>query len=168
MFQLSVPLTEILVRGTVMFLGLYVLLRIVGRRETGAHSLTDLLVVVLIAEAASHGMAGEARGIVDSLVLAMTIIFWSVALDALAYAFPRLRVLLKSRPAPLIIDGSINRRALRREFMDRDELMAELRLHGITDVGSVARAYLEPNGMVSIIRKDGNEENGVQRPPVVG
>ncbi len=161
-FQPSTPIVEILVRGTVMFLAIYALMRVTGKRESGAHSLSDLLVVVLVATAAGHGMAGEARGIADSVLLIATLLGWSVAIDAIAYRWPSLRGLLKPRPSPLIVDGQINHRALRREFLSRDELMADLRLRGITDVRKVARAYLEPNGMLSVIRTDQAE---VDDPP---
>lgn len=168
MFRLSVPLSEIVIRGTVMFLVLYVLMRIVGKREAGAHSLTDLLVVVLVASGAAHGMSGAAHSIADSVVLVATILFWSIALDALAYRWPRLGRLLKARATPLVRDGKINQRALRRELMNREELMTELRLHGISDVREVARAYLEPNGMVSIIRTTGDDPEPPPTRPVTG
>lgn len=80
----STPLVKILVRGTVMFLAVFVMMRIAVQRESGVHSLTDLLVVVLTAEAAAHGMAGEARGIADSVLLIASILAWSIALDAIA------------------------------------------------------------------------------------
>ncbi len=167
-FLPSTSIVEIFVRGTVMFLAIYVLMRVVGKRESGGHSLSDLLVVVLVAEAAAHGMSGEASGITDSVLLIATILGWSVAIDAIVYRWPRLRGLLKSRPSPLVIDGRINEKALRREFMHRDELMGELRLRGITDMSEVARAYLEPNGMVSVIRTDGAEVDDPPQPSVVG
>ena len=167
-FQPSTPIVETLVRGTVMFLAIYALMRVIGKREADVHSLSDLLVVVLVAQAAAPGMAGEARGIADSVLLIATILGWSVALDALAYRLPSLRGLLESSRSPLIVDGQINERTLRREFMSRDELMAELRLRGITDVRKVARAYLEPNGMVSVIRTDEAEVEDPLKPPAAG
>ncbi len=168
LFRLSTPIAETFVRGTVMFLTLFAMRRVTGKREAGAHSLTDLLVVVLVAQAAANGLAGDYRGIPDGLLLVATILFWSVALDAITYRWPRLRSVLKSQPTPLIVDGEINQRALRREFMYRDELMEQLRLHGITDVRDVARAYLEPNGMISVIRKDAAEVDDPPKPPAMG
>lgn len=167
-FSPSVPVAETLVRGTVMFLAIYVLMRVTGKREGGAHSLSDLMVVVLVAEAAAHGMAGESRGIADSVLLIGTILLWSVAIDAMAYRYPALRNLLKPKPSPLISGGQINEKALRREFMHPDELMAQLRLHGITEVRDVSRAYLEQNGMVSVIRADRAEAEDPPKPPAVG
>jgi uncharacterized membrane protein YcaP (DUF421 family) len=168
LFRLSTPIAETVVRGKVMLLALFAMMRVTGQREAGGHSLTDLLVVVLIAEAAGNGLAGEYRGLPDGLLLVATILFWSVTLDAAAYRWPRLAGVLKSRPKPLIADGQVNQRALRREFMHRDELMAQLRLHGITDVREVARAYLEPNGMVSVIRKDQATVDDPPKPPAAG
>jgi uncharacterized membrane protein YcaP (DUF421 family) len=167
-FASSVPVAESLLRGTVMFLAIYAITRVVGKREAGAHSLTDLLVVVLVAEAAAPGLAGESKGILDSLLVVATIFAWSVAIDAIAYRWPALAPVLKARPLPLIRNGEINQRALRRELMLPEELMTELRVHGITDPKQVARAYLEPNGMVSILRADRKEAEEPPKPPAMG
>lgn len=167
-FRLRVPVGETLLRGTVMFLAIYAITRVVGKREAGAHSLTDLLVLVLVASAAAPGLAGDAKGVLDSLLLVATIFAWSVAIDAAAYRWPVLLPLLKSRAVPLIRDGKINERALRREFMQVEELMAELRLRGVTDVKDVARAYLEQNGMVSVIRADRAAPDDPPTPHIAG
>jgi uncharacterized membrane protein YcaP (DUF421 family) len=53
---------------------------------------------------------------------------------------------------------------MHREFMTRDELESQLRLRGIEDIAEVHHAYLEPNGMVSVIRRDGGHEEQAPRP----
>ncbi len=67
MFRFSAPIAEILVRGTVMFLTLFALMRVTGKREAGAHSLTDLLVVVLVAEAATTPASSARAAVVLSI-----------------------------------------------------------------------------------------------------
>jgi len=124
--------------------------------------------VVLVAEAAAPGLAGESKSVFDSLLVIATIFAWSVAIDAAAYRWPALAPVLKAKAVPLIRDGEINPRALRREFMQREELMAELRLHGVTDLKQVARAYLEQNGMVSVIRADQGESEEPPKPHALG
>lgn len=113
--QISVPIGELFIRGTLVFLGLMLMLRVIGQREAGGLGLTDLLVVVLVVDAASAGLTGETDSIGDGLVLVVTILFWSVALDAVSYRWPRLGRVLKARPKPLIEDGKLNRRVMRRE-----------------------------------------------------
>jgi len=165
MFAPTMPLWELFLRGTVTFLALIFALRLVGRRESGGLGLTDLLVVVLVADAASAGLSGDAGSIGDSFVLVAAILFWSVALDALSYRWPRFAALVKARPRPLIRDGRLDRRVMRREFMTYEEVLSQLRLHGLTDPADVKRADIEPNGMISIVRRDGGEPDEPLRPP---
>lgn len=165
MFATTTPVVELVLRGTVTFLLLIVALRVVGQRESGGLGLTDLLVVVLVADAAGVGLQGNAESIADSFVLVATILFWSVALDALSYRWPRFAAVAKARPKSLIRNGELDYRVMRREFMTREEVLSQLRLHGITDLLEVKDAYIEPNGMISVIRHDGAEPDTPTQPP---
>lgn len=153
----SASMMELIVRGSVTFIMLMLLLRLVGQRESGGLGITDLLVVVLMADAASAGMTAKASTIADGLVMAAIMLFWSVALDALAYRWPFFAHVVKARPRPLILDGQLDRRVMRREFITEEEVRTQLRLHGFSEPGMVARAYLEPNGMISIVPKPGKK-----------
>ena len=147
------PLLEIVFRGSVMYLSLFVLLRFVLRRETGALGITDLLVIVLIADAAQNGMAGEYQSISDGIVLVATLVAWSHALDWLSYRFAPFRRLIRPPRETLVRDGEVVREALDREKISVDELMAEIRAHGIDDLRRVRRAYIESDGMISVITR---------------
>jgi uncharacterized membrane protein YcaP (DUF421 family) len=122
--------------------------------------------VVLVAEAAAVGLHGDATSVTDGVLLVATILFWSVAFDAIAYRWPRLGRLIKAQPRPLIKAGEVNPKVLRRELMTRDELVAQLRLHGIQDPSEIERAYIEPNGMISVLRRDDVEPDEPARPEV--
>ena len=158
-------MAELILRGTLIFLGLTVLLRVTGQRESGSLALTDLLVIVLLAEAVSHAFAPDSTSITDGFVVVVTILVWSVVLDALAYRFPRVRRLLKPSKKPLIEDGRLNKHLMWREFMTLQEIEAQLRLQGIEDLDHVQCAYMEPNGMISAFRKDGGTTDPRPRPP---
>ena len=165
MYLSTTPVLEVVLRGTLLYLATVVMMRIVGQRESGGLTVTDLLVVILIGNAVGHSMSTDYLSIPEGLILVATLLFWSVVLDAAAYRFPRLGGLLKARPRPLIEDGEVNQRSLRREFLSRDELEAQLRLQGVKDVSQVRRAYLEPNGMISAFKRDGDD---MPTPPCAG
>ena len=164
LFALEAPLLETLLRATVVFLAIFVLMRVIGQREAGGLGITDVLLVVLVAEATAGGLGRTSESLTDSILLVATILLWSLVIDAVAYRSPRLARILKARPRPLIQDGRPNRKVLRRELMSEDELMAQMRLHGVTSVDDVERAYLEPNGMISVIRRDRGEPDEPVRP----
>jgi len=149
LFSPDTPFLELFARGTVTFFVLMVLLRFVGQREGGGLGLSDLLVVVLVGEAAGIRLTGDGQQVPDGLVPGATPLFWSVVTDAATYRWPRPARLLKGHPRPLIVDGRLNRRAMRREFISDEELASQLRVHGIEDLVQVRRAYLEPSGELS-------------------
>lgn len=167
MFSGTTPVLEIVLRGTLLYLGAVVLMRIVGQRESGGLTVTDLLVVILVGDAVSHSMSTSYLAIPEALILVATLLAWSLAIDAVSYRSPRLAALLKARPQPLIEDGELNHHTVRRELLSQDELHSQLRLHGVEHISEVERAYLEPNGMISVFKRDGNDEQPDEAPPAM-
>src|ERR1700749_2698388 len=86
-FVPTVSLLEIVLRGTLVYLLLFFLMRVL-RREAGALGISDLLVVVLIADAAQNAMSSDYKSITEGAVLVGTIIFWDYSLDWLGYKVP--------------------------------------------------------------------------------
>jgi uncharacterized membrane protein YcaP (DUF421 family) len=57
LFGLSISLLEMLIRGSVIYLGLVVMFRLLMKRESSSLGITDLLVVVLVASAVESGIS---------------------------------------------------------------------------------------------------------------
>jgi uncharacterized membrane protein YcaP (DUF421 family) len=157
---------EIFVRGTATYLALFVLLRTVLRREAGAVGITDLLVVVLIADAAQNAMSDDYSSVPDGLLLVITIVFWSWALNWLGFRFPRIQRLIHPAPLPLVKDGRMLRKNMAHELITEDELLSQLRLQGASDVSQVESALMEPDGRISVITRDGSSSGAPDRPEV--
>jgi len=152
---------EIVVRGTVVYIVLFLLLRLALKRQSGAVGMTDLLVVILIADAAQNAMAGEYRRITDGILLVATILGWAYAIDWLGYHVPAVERIVHPAPLPLVVDGRLLRRNMQTELITYRELMSQLRAQGVDDVSRVHRAYLEGNGELTVIRA--GEETGSGR-----
>jgi uncharacterized membrane protein YcaP (DUF421 family) len=151
LFVPTTPLLEIFVRGTLIYLGLFLLLRVLLKRESGTLGITDMLLVVLIADAAQNGMADDYRSITEGLLLVATIIFWSLFLNWISFRFPLLEKLVKPGKLLLIKDGKMIRANMRKELITANELMSEIRSNGLTDLSEIKEAYMEPTGLISII-----------------
>jgi uncharacterized membrane protein YcaP (DUF421 family) len=150
LFVPTTSLVEIFIRGTVIYLLLFFVLRFL-RRETGAIGIADLLVIVIIADAAQNAMAGEYKSITEGAVLVGTIVFWDYALDWLGYHFLLMQRLVRPAPLLLIQNGRMLRRNMRREMIAEEELMSQLREQGVEKVSDVKKCYLEGDGRISII-----------------
>ena len=157
------PIAEIFLRGTVIYLLLFGILRVL-RREAGAISVGDLLVVVLVADAAQNAMASDYKSITEGVLLVGTIVGWDYFLNWLGYRSRWVHHLLRPAPLPLIKDGRLLRRNLRQELITTDELMSELRQQGVESVDAVRRCYLEGDGHFSVITDQGEKsEHGKKK-----
>lgn len=154
-FMPTVNLLELVLRGSAVYLLIVAVFRIF-RRPAGGLSTTDLVVVVLVADAAQNAMAAEYHSITEGAVLVLTIVFWNFLLDWLAYRSPWVYRLLHASPALLIEDGRLQYRNMRAEMLTRGELDEFLREQGIESPAEVKRCYLEPDGQLSVIRREGS------------
>ena len=155
LFGLSLSPLELVVRGSAVYWFLFGVFRFVLRRDVGAIGIADLLVLVLIADAAQNAMAGGYETVSDGFVLVATIIAWNYALDWTSFHVPAVRRWAEPAPLVLVEHGRILHRNLRREYITPDELAAKLREAGVERVDQVKRACLESDGQISVIRLPG-------------
>ena len=153
MFMPVHSLLEIFLRGTIMYLGLVAILRFLLRRQAGSVGIADLLLIVVIADAAQNGFSDEYRSITEGILLVLTIVFWDFAVDWLSFRIPALRKLMRSPPLLLVENGKPIRRNMRKESLNEEELMSELRQQGVERLDEVKRVYMEDDGHVSVIKK---------------
>jgi uncharacterized membrane protein YcaP (DUF421 family) len=161
LFVPTVSLLELVLRGSLMYLVVFAMMRFF-RRESGALSTADLLVLVVVADAAQNAMASEYHSVTEGTILVGTIVSWNYGLDWLAYRFPRVRRLLNPPPLLLIENGRLQRRNLRAEMLTEADLAGHLREQGIEDFAEVSRCYLEGDGHLSVIKRSSAED---ARPP---
>jgi uncharacterized membrane protein YcaP (DUF421 family) len=166
----DVSLFETVVRGVVTYFSIFILLRVILRGRTSAVAMSDLLVLVLIADAAQNAMAAEYHSITNGLVLVATVILCSFATDWVAYRVEAVRRFVHPDRKPLVVNGRVMRKVLAEELMTEDELMTQLRLNGVESIEEVKSAFLEGNGEVSVIKVEpgGDQSRGSKATAVAG
>ena len=153
MFVPHESILAVLVRGTLMYLSMFILLRIF-RRQAGSVSIADLLLIVIIADAAQNGMAGESKSVTEAILLIGVIIFWDYAIDWLGFKSDVMSRLVEPKPLLLIKNGLLLRRNMESEMITEEELLGQLRQKGIESFDEVKQCCLESGGEFSVIRKD--------------
>jgi uncharacterized membrane protein YcaP (DUF421 family) len=159
----SVPIAETILRGTLVYLALFFFLRFVLKRQAGNVSLSDMLLIVLVADASQNAMANEYKSVTDGLILVATLLFWDYVLDWLSYRWSPLRSMVYPEPLLLIRDGEIMKQNLKQELLTEDQLRSYLRQQEVEDVQDVREAYMEGDGQISVLKKEKakvNNENG--------
>lgn len=151
-FSPSVAIPEIVLRGSLVYLTLFALLRVL-KREASAVGLGDLLLTVLLADAVQNAMSAEYKSVTDGVILVATLLFWSLFLDWLSLRFPAMRRIIEPPPVLLVKNGRLMRKNMRKEMISEDELLAHLRKEGVDGVEQVKEAWIESQGGISVVKR---------------
>jgi uncharacterized membrane protein YcaP (DUF421 family) len=145
---------EVAVRTAIVYLFLVVALRVGGRREVGQMSIIDLVVLLIIANGVQNAMVGQNTTLIGGLISAGTLVIIDRTLNSVLKRNRTLARVLEGEPILLVRDGRVLTNALRRATIDRTELDAAVRAHGVATVDDVALAVLEIDGRISVIPHD--------------
>jgi uncharacterized membrane protein YcaP (DUF421 family) len=160
LFRFDLNPWELVLRGSAMYWFLYLLFRFVLRRDVGSIGIADVLLLVLIADAAQNAMAGGYSTVAEGFVLVATIAAWNYLLDWASYRFELIRRFAEPGPLMLVRDGHILRANLRQEMISLEDLYAKLRGEGVDDVAKVKSAFMESDGRISVIRYEPRSARG--------
>jgi uncharacterized membrane protein YcaP (DUF421 family) len=152
LFRIHVSVPELMVRGTLVYWLLFLIFRFILRRDVGAVGIADILLLVIVADAAQNAMSGGYDTFAEGAILILTIVGWNWLLDLLSYRFAAIRQFAAPSRLTLVRHGIPQRKNMRQEFITLDELHEKLREQGIDKLADVRVAYLEGDGQISVIR----------------
>jgi len=142
---------DIVARATVIFVVIFVVLRVIGRRELGNLEPFDLILLVVMGDLVQQGVTQSDYSVTGAIIAILTISVLTVFVSYLGFRFRRLRPLLEGEPIILLADGRPIERNMRRERITLDDLAAEARLQNLESLDDVRLAVLEASGQISII-----------------
>lgn len=147
----DIRITESILRGTILYFAVFIIMRSTLRRTAGELSMLDFIFVLLVANGAADSMIGGSISVVNGVVLILTIVAWNYALNTLSWYIPLIERFTSPPPLQIVHDGKMLKRNMRKEFITESELMAQLREDGIDDIALVKSALLEGDGNISVI-----------------
>jgi uncharacterized membrane protein YcaP (DUF421 family) len=142
---------DIVIRAAIVFVFIWVLMRIIGRRELSSMEPFDLIMLVVIGDLIQQGVTQQDVSVTGALLAATTIGLLTILLAWANYRFPQLRPALEGRPVVLVEDGKAIESNLKRERITLEELAAQARLKEIDSISDVRWAVLETSGAISFI-----------------
>lgn len=139
-----------------MYIFIFLSMRIMGKREVGKLSVFDLTISFMIAEIGVFVIEDIERPIYDGFVPMATLVLIQVIVAQLSLKSRKLRLLMDGKPSILISDGKLHRGEMRRQRYNIDDLLVQLRGQNIISPADVEFAILETNGQLTVIEKNKN------------
>ena len=159
MFQLQTPWWELLIRGSVIYLVLFLLFRLSGKRQVGQLTPFDLVLLLIISNAVQNAMVGPDTSLIGGVLVAVVLVIWNRLLGYLSARSHRMERIIDGRPEVVVHMGRVYEDILRRNDMSMEELRGALRRSGVFDIADVEYALLETNGALSVKRREANRND---------
>jgi uncharacterized membrane protein YcaP (DUF421 family) len=144
---------DLVLRALVLFGGVYLLLRVVGRRELAQMAPIDFILLIVLGDAIQQGLTQDDYSVSGALITIFTIAVIQVVLGYVTYRSKKIRVVMEGEPIVLVEDGRVIEKNLHRSRIAAEELAEEARLSQVSSLSDVAWAVLETSGKISIIPK---------------
>jgi len=144
---------DLVLRTTVVFFFLMVLVRVIGRRELSTLEPFDLILLIVVGDALQQGLTQDDYSVTGALLVVGTFAVLQVGVSWLAYKFPRARPVLQGEPVIVVQDGEVIERNLKRERLTKDEIAEAARKEHIASLSDVQWAVLETSGHLSFITR---------------
>ena len=151
---------DLVLRATVIFAFVFLITRVVGRRELASMEPFDIILLVVLGDLVQQSITQNDDSVTGALIVIATLALLTVGLAYISFRSRRLRPLLEGEPLILVEDGRVIDRNLRRERLTVEELQAEARQQQIASLEEVRWAVLETNGRISFIPKRGGGGGG--------
>jgi len=149
----ALPLLQVVLRVALLYLVLFVLLRFSGKREVGELAPMEFLAMLLLAETVSPALTAQDPSLTASAVAAATLLCLTTLIGLVTFRYRWAERLVEGRPDLLIRRGKVNRRVMARERLTEEELLRALRGEGVDSPANVDRAYVEPHGSITVIKR---------------
>jgi uncharacterized membrane protein YcaP (DUF421 family) len=153
MWNIAVPVWELIVRGTIVYVFLLILLRLTGKRQIGQLAPFDLVLLLVLSNAVQNSMNGGDNSLVGGLISAATLVALNYGVGYATFKSKKLEALIEGRPQVIIHNGNVFEDVMRSAKLTHHELSAALRSSGCTCAEEVQMAILENNGSISIVQR---------------
>ena len=141
----------VVLRSAIAFVFIFVLLKLVGKKELSELSPFELILLVLIGDIVQQGITQEDFSLVGAVLAAGTLALLTVVFSYMSFKFDPARRLLEGLPVVILRDGQLLPEAMKLERLQPHEVDQAARKQGLDDLSSVELAVLEPDGTISFL-----------------
>lgn len=144
---------ETLLRATVIYWFLWLLVRGTGKRSLAELTPLEMLVIVVLGDFVQQGVTQEDMSITGAMITVSVFVGWTLLSDALGRRSSKLSHMLDGVPVVVVRSGAPVWERLETERLTFDELCEAARVQGFGDLGQIEWGILETDGQFSFVAK---------------
>ena len=153
MFDMSLGIHEVIVRTAVVYIVLFVLIRLIGKKHVGELAPFDLVVLLILSETVQNAMVGDDKSLPAGLIAAATLVLLAQGMSYITWRSKRLARAIEGTPKILVRHGHCYKSVMEQEQISISELLEAMRRESCSNIGDVRVAILENDGTISVIKR---------------
>ena len=146
-------MTVLLIRCAIMYVAVIVGVRLMGKRQIGELQPEELVVTILISDVATLPLQDMQIPLLQPLMIIMLLVAFEILFSVLSLKSQTFRTLVQGHAIPIIKNGKLDQKLLRKVRYTLDDVMEALRLKNVFDISDTAYVYVESNGSLSVLQK---------------
>ncbi|WP_294348747.1 DUF421 domain-containing protein [uncultured Clostridium sp.] len=150
----------VFIRTAILYTLVVIVMRIMGKRQIGELQPYEFVITIMISDLASLPMQDTRFPLLLGIIPIITLLFLKVMLSQLELKSQLIRKFVNGEPCIVICKGKINYSVIKKQQINIDEIMEEIRLAGYFDLEEIQYAILENNGQLSILPTSQSSSSG--------
>lgn len=146
----AISIFEKMLRPTLVYVFLVVLLRIFGKRELAQLNPFDLVVLLSLSNTVQNAIIGQDDSLTGGLIGAATLCGVNYLVVRFLFRHRRLDQIIEGKPTVLVRNGEIQHDALQKELLTESELATMAHRQGFSGLSEIEQCTIEPGGEFSI------------------
>jgi uncharacterized membrane protein YcaP (DUF421 family) len=142
---------ELVIRATVIYWFLWLVVRGTGKRSLAEISPLELLIIVVLGDFVQQGVTGEDMSVTGAVVVVSTFVLWTIIGDFFTRRSQSAQRIVDGEPVIVVRDGEVLEDRLRAERLTEEDVYAAAREHGYGDLAGVRYGVLEADGKFSFV-----------------
>ena len=139
-------------RAIAVYLFVWMLLRLSGRRTMSETTTFDFVLLLILAETTQQALLGDDFSVTNSFLLITTLVGMDVLMSFVKRQYPRFDRIMDGEPLLLVDNGRPLRERMHRARVDEEDILEAARHHrGLERMDQIKYAVLEQSGGISII-----------------
>ncbi len=151
----EVTLIEKIIRPILIYASLIFLLRLFGKRELGQLNPFDLVVLLSLSNTVQNAIIGDDTSVSGGIVGAIALLGINYIMAFLKYHSKWFESFIEGKPRVLIENSKINKDAVRREMLTKEDLDTVAHQQGLDNAAEIEKCIIDPNGSFLV---EGNTE----------
>ncbi len=150
----QIPLLEKILRAALVYLFILIALRVFGKRQVGQMTQTDLIVLLVLSNILQNAMIGADNSLLGGFAGAATILIINYGVSWFSLRSNKFERWVEGTPTPVVFNGAVIEKNLKREMLTHKDLLSGLRRQGIFEISEVKLAVIEENGALSVLKRE--------------